>query len=274
MGEELSPLGFPPNPLEKPGYVLEFHDEFDGPELDTRKWVPYYLPQWSSRAQSAPRYEIRQGQLRLQITRDQPPWCPEFDGEIRCSSIQTGLFAGLPGSPAGQHRFNPALVVREAQENAATYTPQYGYFETRVKAIKSSANHVAVWMIGYEDAPERSGEIAICEIMGDEIANETSKVGLGVHPWGDPALEDAFYRQPIGIDASRFHIYAVEWLPDRLDFYVDNVKVRSIDQSPNYPMQFMVSIYENPSKPDSGAPYPREFAIDYFCAYQPEGGYR
>lgn len=38
---------FPANPMAKPGYRLEFHDEFAGASLDTDKWLPFYLPQWS-----------------------------------------------------------------------------------------------------------------------------------------------------------------------------------------------------------------------------------
>jgi hypothetical protein len=36
-------------------------------------------------------------------------------------------------------------------------------------------------------------------------------------------------------------------------------------------MQFMLGIYEF-AGPPAGA-YPKEFVIDYFRAYQPEGGY-
>lgn len=99
---------FPANPLAKPGYILEWNDEFDGPDLDTGKWLPYYLPQWSSRAQSVPRYTFRDGRLVLQITADQQPWCPEFDGLVKASCIQTGLFAGPVGSKAGVASVQPA----------------------------------------------------------------------------------------------------------------------------------------------------------------------
>jgi hypothetical protein len=50
----------------------------------------------------------------LQIAAEQQPWCPEFDGGIKASSVQTGLFAGPVGSRAGQLQFHPDLVVREA----------------------------------------------------------------------------------------------------------------------------------------------------------------
>ena len=115
---------FPRNPLEKDGYILEFNDDFDDIALDTEKWVPYYLPQWSSREQSRPRYTLADSALVLQIEANQPPWCPEFDGDVKVSSIQTGLFAGPVGSRIGQHQFKPNLVVREAQPTIRTYTPE------------------------------------------------------------------------------------------------------------------------------------------------------
>ncbi|HEU4323095.1 MAG TPA: YbaK/EbsC family protein [Roseiflexaceae bacterium] len=261
----------PANPLEKPGYRLEFHDEFEAPDLDGAKWLACYLPQWSSRARSAPRYALRDGTLVLQIAAGQAPWCPEFDGGNRCSSLQTGVFSGPLGSPIGQHRFHPACVVREPQANTRTYTPQYGYFELRAKASADPATMVALWMIGYEDAPERSAEIAIMEIKGAGVSPEGARVGYGVHPWSDPAIADTFFEDVLAIDPTCFHIYAAEWKPDGIDFYVDNHKIRTIGQSPRYPMQFMLGIYEFPSPANhAGSPalYPKEFVVDYFRAYQ------
>jgi hypothetical protein len=210
QNEKLPVNNVPPNPLDKPGHRLEFHDEFDGTDLDAAKWLPFHLPQWSSRARSAPTYRLADGTLILQIVETQPPWCPEFDGANRVSSLQTGVFSGPVGSAVGQHRFNKASVVREAQAPQRTYTPQFGYFEARRKAVASPINHVALWMIGYEDSPECSAEIAICEIMGDEIGAAVSHVGYGLHPWSDPAITDEFCRDGLPIDATAFHIYAAE----------------------------------------------------------------
>ena len=278
MNPPLAAGEFPPNPPDKPGYRLEFHDEFAGGALDTRKWLPVYLPQWSSRARSAPRYALRDGTLALQITYEQAPWCPEFDGTNRCSSLQTGVFAGPLGSTIGQHHFNPACAVREEQAPARTYTPQYGYFELRARGPRDPRCLFALWMIGFEDAPERSGEIAIMEIKGTNMAPGSARVGHGLHPWGDPQLSDDFAETELPIDATQFHIYAAEWAPDRVDFYVDNWLFRTVRQSPRYPMQFMLDIYELPVGAEeearrAPAAYPKEFEIDYFRAYQPIGGY-
>ena len=37
-------------------------------------------------------------------------------------------------------------------------------------------------------------------------------------------------------------------------------------------MQFMLGIYELPGKDTDRREYPKQFVIDYFRAYRPEGG--
>jgi hypothetical protein len=178
------------DPRTKAGYVLEVEDRFDGTELDRGLWLPYYLPHWSSRTAAAARYRLGDGQLRLVVEEDQPPWCPEFDGEVRVSSLQTGEFCGPVGSAIGQHRFSLAAVMREAQDDVRLYTPQYGFFEIRARAAVDGSSMAALWMIGYEDAPERSAEICVFEIFGRDVGPSEARVGMGVHPFGDPLLTD------------------------------------------------------------------------------------
>jgi hypothetical protein len=254
-------------------YELEFEDTFEGDALDGGKWLPYYLPHWSSRERSAARYELADGYLRLLIARDQEPWCPEFDGDVRVSSLQTGLFAGPVGSTQGQHRFNPDAVVREAQENVRLYTPQYGRMELRARAVDDPHAMVALWMIGYGDEPARSGEICVCEIFGRDVQPDRAAVGMGVHPFGDPRITDDFSQEMLAIDVREFHTYAADWTQDRVAFFVDGELVKTVEQSPDYPMQLMLGIYE--FRPDDGgeqAPdaYPKAFVVDYVRGYRRE----
>ena len=263
----------PPNPLHKPGYRLEINENFDGGTLNTDLWLPYYLPHWSSRERSATRYRLEDNTLVLYIDENDTPWCPEFDGGVKCSSLQTGLYAGEVGSAQGQHRFNKACVVREAQPTQRLYTPRYGFFEVRVKAPAIPGTVATLWMIGVEEQPQESGEIAMFELFGDQITPESSVVRYGIHPWQDATLTDEFYRDTLPIDAAEFHTYAVEWTPTHVDFYVDNLHQRRVMQSPAYPMQFMLGIYDIPGTDKRPDHYPKRFVIDYFRAYQPEGGY-
>ena len=268
--------GYPPNAADKPGYRLEFNDSFRDTSLDTSKWLPFYLPQWSSRERAAARYSLTGATLRLLIEEDQQPWCPEHDGAVRVSSLQTGCYSGPVGSHIGQHRYNPNLAVTESQPTIKLYTPQYGYFEARLKAVPIEGYMVAFWMIGFEESPEQSAEICICEIFGDQVDSRASKVGYGLHPFSDLAITDEFHRDRIEIDAAKYHIYAAEWSPTRVEFFVDNVTLRTVPQSIRYPMQFMLGIYEIPDRLDtksSEEPWPRVMEVDYVRGYQPVTGY-
>ena len=53
----------------------EFSDDFDARDLDAGVWVAHYLPQWSSRAQSAATYTVAGSELRLTIPPEQGLWC-------------------------------------------------------------------------------------------------------------------------------------------------------------------------------------------------------
>lgn len=257
------------------GYELEFADEFDGHDLDRGRWLPAYLPHWSSRARAAASYRVGGGRLVLEITEGQQPWCPELDGATRVSSLQTGAYSGPAGSPLGQHRFDPRAVVREPQPARRLYTPTYGYFEVRARALADPRVMVAFWMIGFEDAPERSGEICVFEIFGSDVDPHSARVGMGIHPFGDPDLVDDFARVPLDIDATAFHVYAAEWTPGGVTFSVDGRQVRTVEQSPGYPMQFMLGIYEFDEgggaggRPGGAGRYPKEFVVDHVRGYRP-----
>jgi len=263
---------FPANPIEKPGYRLDWHDEFDGSTLDQAKWLPYHLPQWASRERSKARYLFGESSIVLQIPADAEPWSPEFDDEVKVSSLQTGVYSGEVGSNQGQLQFRRGLIVREAQNNERLYTPKYGYFECRAKACGVAGNHVSLWLIGYEEDPSESGEIAMFEVFGKFVGPEKSVVCYGVHPWGDKTLTDEFYCDSVKIDATEYHVYAFEWTPNHIDFYLDNSYRRRIEQSPSYPLQLMLSIFELPNVDPQGG-YPKAFEVDYVRVYKPESGY-
>jgi beta-glucanase (GH16 family) len=184
---------------------------------------------------------------------------------VRVSSLQTGLFAGPVGCAVGQHRFHPDAVVREEQENVRLYTPLYGRIELRAKALDDPQAMVALWMIGYEGEPERSGEICVCEIFGRDVGPDEARVGVGVHPFGDPKLVDDFEAVPVPIDAREFHVYAAEWTSDQVAFFVDGDRVKTVSHSPDYPMQLMLDIYDFP--PAAGS-YPKTFVVDYVRGYR------
>ena len=242
-----------------------FVDDFEGTELDTEVWIPHYLPMWSSRAETAATYRVAGSELRLTIPPDHGLWCPdEHDPPLRVSGIQSGILSGEVGSTRGQQPFRDGLVVKEQQPAQWGWTPHYGRLEVRACMDLSPRSMASVWMVGIEDEPERCGEICIFEVFGDALdGRKSAAVGMGIHPFRDPALTEEWDAARQELDVGEFHTYAAEWRPGRVDFLIDGRHVKSAGQSPDYPMQAMVAVFDFPDRadaaPDGHVP---EFVID------------
>jgi hypothetical protein len=255
----------PAQTLDRTAFDITFEDDFDSPTLDETVWLPHYLPHWSTPDRTAARYDIRDGVLRLLIEADTPPWCPALDGDLRVSSLQTGVFAGPVGSSRGQLQFHEDVVVRTAQQDRALLTVRRQLIETRIRALDDPRAMVALWLIGLEDVPERSGEILVAEIFGRDVTPDRAKVGMGVRRWADPALTDDVVAAEVAVDVRDWHTYSADWTQEHVAFYVDDRLVRVVDQAPDYPMQLMLDIYEFPVDDDPRPPrdYPKVFEIDW-----------
>ena len=74
-------------------------DHFEGSDLNGDVWIPHYLPQWSSRAETAATYEVAGSELRLTIPAGQGIWCAEdHDPPLRLKMTTTDTI----GVPSGQ----------------------------------------------------------------------------------------------------------------------------------------------------------------------------
>lgn len=229
---------------------MSFRDDFEGDQLDLSVWIPHYLPQWSSRADSAATYQVAGSQLRLSIPPEQGLWCPaEHDGPLRVSGIQSGVFSGEVGSTVGQQPFRDGLRVRQAQPTQWGWTPHYGVLEIRARMELTARSMASVWLVGIEDEPHRSGEICVFEVFGDTVDATGATVGMGVHPFRDPGLRDDFATSRLPIEVSEFHVYSIDWRPGRVDFFVDGAHLRTVQLAPDYPMQMMIGVFDFPAKP-------------------------
>ena len=236
---------------------MAFVDDFDGPSLDRDVWLPHYLPHWSSRAASAATYALEESELRLTIPRGQPLWCEDTheDPPLRVSGVQSG-------ERDGQLAFREGLRVRERQPAWCGVTPHYGRLEIRARMELSPRSMASVWLAGIEDEPQHSGEICVFEIFGDALDGAASAaVGMGIKHFRDPALRWDFGAHRLAIDVREPHDYVADWRPGRVEFSVDGELVRAVSQAPGYPMQFMVAVFDFPSKPGPPDHEPL-FAID------------
>lgn len=249
------------------GYELVVDEQFEGQELDRSHWLPFYLPQWAGRERSRASYRLRERHLELYIAEEQPQWLPAIEPHLRVSSLQTGCFAGPLGSTVGQHRTSPAMTVVEQQPIERLITPMFGAVELRARWNPHEDYMVALWMIGFEEEPDQSGEICICEIFGSEVTANSALVGSGIRRFGDPALSDDFEKVTAPINVSQTHDYAAVWTPRGVTYYIDGVPTKHSGQAPQYPMQLMLGIYDFGGDPDRSPADP--FIVDHLRVHRP-----
>jgi hypothetical protein len=258
--------------LDRRGFTLEFDEDFRAGELDPHRWVAHYLPQWTTPDRSVARYELRPGVLMLRIDADQPAWRVE-DGEMRVSNLQTGTFSGPAGSPIGQHRHRPDVTVTTPQPTRRLYTPSSGLAEAVMRASPDPTCMLAFWLVGLEaESAEASGEICVCEIFGNAIGAERSRVRIGVKAHNDPRLSTDMDEVTLPLDATDWHTYGAEWTPERVRFFVDERLVCTVHQRIDYPLQLMVDLFEFPAGPERNpAAYPKSAEVKAVRGYRRAG---
>lgn len=228
--------------------VAEFRDDFAQASLDESVWFPYYLPAWSSQELTRACYRLAGSCLSLFVPTDRGLWCADEHPEpLRVSGIQSGSYSGEVGTTAGQQRFRDGLVVRERQPRHEGWLPSSGRAAIRCRMHLSHRSMAAMWLSGFEEHPDDSGEICVVEVFGRSVRDERSaEVGLGVKKLHDPRLVHDFVAPRLDVDVSDFHTYAVEWDAETAVFLVDGQRVHACTHPPTYPLQAMIAVFDFP----------------------------
>ena len=230
-------------------------DDFDDPRLDRSVWLPHYLPAWSSLAETRATYLIHDSHLELSIPPEQGLWCgDDHRPPLRVSGLQTGNFSGPAGSTVGQQPYRDGLRVREEQQEFRGCLIGHGTVGMRASLYLSARSMASLWLVGFEDEPERSGELCVMEVFGRDVREGSAEVGMGFHRFRDPALAEDFERVPLPIDVTEPHAYEASWDGDEATFRVDGRVVRMLDAPPRYPLQLMIAVFDFPDWPDARDP--------------------
>ena len=242
--------------LPPPRRAPDLDDDFAGPDLRTSWWIDHYLPQWTTPDRSRARYDLGPRGLRLRIDADQPDWRPE-DGPSRVSNLQTAAFAGPTGGSRGTHRHRPdGLVVRTPVPTQLLWTPTAGRLDVTVSASRDPGCMIAAWLVGTEHRdPAESGEVCVFEIDADAVAGASTTARCGIKAHHDPRLTTDMADVVVPVDASRSHTWTVVWGGGRTVIGCEGVLVRQLAQSPDYPMQLMLDLFEVGG--DRSGAYPR-----------------
>ncbi|WP_051732143.1 family 16 glycosylhydrolase [Kitasatospora phosalacinea] len=260
----------PPNPLAKPGYTLDFDEEFDGSTLDPSKWLDSYLPHWTSTPQNAKaRYGIANGVLTERLDPDTPAWNAQYDGTVKISSIQSY-------EKDRWHRFNSSMPNDHHEPDFNGYSTKYGYFEIRAKnSDAGGGGHQAFWLVGTGDTTgaNANSEIDMIETFFSKPANWR----IAAYGWSDPDFLGSWYLSdttvPNGSPTSEYHVYGMDWTPTRLDFYYDNQLYKTIDDAPNSPMGMILGLYTDAGSGVHNDVWPKTWNVDYLRVYKSNAGY-
>ena len=160
------------------------------------------------------------------------------------------------------------------------FAQAYGRFEARMKLPAGKGMWPAFWLLGDTDDTTRwpsCGEIDILETIGDPHVMYSTLHGPGYS--GKNAIS-AKFPLPAGeaID-NAFHVYAVEWAPDRIRFYFDDYLI--VERTPkdlpagakwvyDHPFYILTNLAVGgdwPGSPDQNTTFPAELLLDYVRVY-------
>lgn len=155
----------------------------------------------------------------------------------------------------------------------------YGRFEARIKAPWGPGIWPAFWMLGSNASSvgwPQCGEIDIMEIRGQKpnIMNGTVH-GPGYS--GGASVSKAFALADSRFDVD-FHLYAVEWGVNYIDFFVDNTLYQRITPAKvtgewvfDHPFFIILNVAVGGNYlgfPTSQTPFPQTMLIDYVKVYR------
>ncbi len=166
---------------------------------------------------------------------------------------------------------------------------QYGRFEGRIQMPGGRGIWPAFWMLGnnIETSPDDDpttiqwpfvGEIDITELRGQEPSITNGSLhGPGYS--GGGAITSSYVLEDDRFDAD-FHIYAVEWTPDYIDFYLDDIRYQRISRGDipqdgdwvfdDHPFFLLLNVAVGGTFvgfPVDDTPLPQTMVVDYVRVY-------
>jgi beta-glucanase (GH16 family) len=252
-----------PKPQPLSGWTLTWNDEFstpDGSSPDPKKWTydlggkgwgNHELESYANRPENA---HIEKGNLVI--------------------TAQKESYTGADGIPRD---YTSARLKTQG-----LFTQTYGRIEARIKIPAGQGMWPAFWMLGEDISTAgwpKCGEIDIMENIG----KEPDKVHGSLHgPSTTARTSDltSIFTLPAGQNfADDFHLYAVEWSPDTVRFFIDANLYATFRQSDwpaggkwvfDHPFFIILNLAVGgdwPGPPDASTKFPQSMLVDYVRVY-------
>jgi beta-glucanase (GH16 family) len=257
------PIAQPPILPPTSGYTLAWSDEFssaNGSAPDATKWA-YDLGGGGWGNQELESYTSRTQNVQIQ------------NGNL----VITALRENYTGTDGIARNYTSARLKTQN-----LFTQAYGRFEARIKIPIGQGIWPAFWMLGNDISQNgwpKCGEIDIMENIGREpgIVHGSLHGPSSVAHTSDST---ATVSLPPGKNYSDdFHIYAIQWEPGTVRFYVDSDNYATLTQAQwpvggqwvfDHPFFMIMNVAIGgawPGSPDASTQFPQQMLVDYVRVY-------
>ncbi len=274
------------------GWELAWSDEFDGDAIDRSKWdfdvgngfYAYDANQWIS----------GWGNGELQYYTRAADNAFVRDGHLHIRALKESLHG------CG---YTSARLKTRRKDGHALFSQRYGRFEIRARLPVGPGLWPAIWMLPQTErygAWAASGEIDLVEARGQEPRRVLGTLHFGSR-WPANTHVSHEYRLPAETTIADFHVYAIEWEPGEIRWYVDGhpyaaqnfwwsssktdgprgvTPAGETDLNP-WPAPFDQPFYlllnlavggRFPGHPDNQTVFPAEMIVDYVRVYRKTAG--
>jgi beta-glucanase (GH16 family) len=222
---------------------------------------------------------------------DPDVWTFEEGAEPKWGNNELQYYKSGPGN-AFVDSGKLVITAREEDHMGSSYTSarlttsgkvshRYGKIEASLKLPQGQGIWPAFWMLGESVSQvgwPACGEIDIMEMIGG--TDRDNQVHATLH-WADASGNHAQFGRANtlsnGIFADTFHVFAIEWTPDVIRWFLDGQQYHVIDISPPALSEFQeeFNILLNiavggdwPGSPDSSTTFPQTMQVDYLRVYK------
>jgi beta-glucanase (GH16 family) len=167
-------------------------------------------------------------------------------------------------------------------ETKGRFQQKYGRIEARIKLPEGQGIWPAFWMLGSDIGSEEwpaCGEIDIMEKVGFEPSTVHGSLHGPGYSKNDP-LTGAFTLPRPARFSDDFHLFAVEWEPREIRFYVDDTlyETQTAESVPpgkrwvfDHPFYLLLNVAVGgywPGNPDATTAFPVNMLVDYVRVYR------
>jgi len=232
-------------------YELIWADEFDSTEINRDNWTNEVGEYWANNEIQA------------------------YTNSRTNSYIDNGVLKIVARNEKyGVRNYTSARMITQAKQSFL-----YGKIEARIKLPFGQGIWPAFWTLGENISSvswPKCGEIDIMEMIGGSGRENTV---YGTVHWDSDGHASYGGQKTLstGKFSDDFHVYSIIWDPQKIEWYIDNVKYNVVDITPSHMSEFhkeqfiLLNVAVGgswPGNPDSTTQFPQTMEVDYVRVYQ------